>query len=159
MKVWFRRRVVDPLLAQVRQGLSPAGLAWALAVGLGLGTFPVLGTTTLLCVGVGLVFRMNHPALQTANYVAYPLQIALLVPEVRLGEWILGVPRVPLSLGDLVASVRMDPLRTLSAFGATLGHACLGWLILVPALVLGMALVLTPLFRTLARLRGPSGEA
>ncbi|HEX9009762.1 MAG TPA: DUF2062 domain-containing protein [Holophagaceae bacterium] len=157
MKAWFRARVIGPLAAQVRQGLSPSGLAWGLAVGLGLGTFPVLGTTTLLCLGVGLAFRMNHPALQTANYLAYPFQIALLVPEVRVGAWILGTPRVPLSLSGLAASARVDPLRTLSTFGTTLGHACLGWLVLVPPLVLVTALVLTPLFRALARFRGPSG--
>jgi uncharacterized protein (DUF2062 family) len=158
MKAWFRRRVMEPLLAQVRQGLSPAGLAWGLAVGLGLGTFPVLGTTTLLCVGAGLAFRMNHAALQTANYLAYPLQLALLVPEVRLGEWLLGAPRVPLSLGSLVGLVRAEPFGGLRALGTTLGHACLGWLMLVPPLVVVGALGLTPLFRTLARLRGTSRE-
>lgn len=158
MKARLRRRVVDPLLTQVRQGLSPAGLAWGLAVGLGLGTFPVLGTTTLLCVGVGLVFRMNHPALQTANYLAYPLQLALLVPEVRLGEWVLRAPRMPLSLGSLVASVRAEPLRALAGLGPLLGHACLGWLILAPSAVILVGLLLLPLFRTLARLRGPSHE-
>lgn len=158
MKAWFRRRVVEPLRAQVRQGLSPAGLAWGLAVGLGLGTFPVLGTTTLLCVGAGLAFRMNHAALQTANYLAYPLQLALLVPEVRLGEWLLGAPRASLSLGSLAASVRAQPIGALRDLGATLGHACLGWLLLVPPLVVAAALGLTPVFRTLARLRGSSRE-
>jgi uncharacterized protein (DUF2062 family) len=158
VKARLRRRVVDPLLTQVRQGLSPAGLAWGLAVGLGLGTFPVLGTTTLLCVGVGLAFRMNHPALQTANYLAYPLQLALLVPEVRLGEWVLRAPRMPLSLGSLVASVRAEPLRALAGLGPLLGHACLGWLIIAPPVVILVGLLLLPLFRTLARLRGPSRE-
>jgi uncharacterized protein (DUF2062 family) len=156
MKAWLRQRVVDPLLIQIRQGLSPAGLAWSLAVGLGLGTFPVLGTTTLLCVGVGLAFRLNQPALQIANYLAYPLQLGILLPLVRLGERILGAPPVALSLASLVASARAEPLRTLAGFGVSLGHACLAWLLVVPPLVLVTALALTPLFRALARFRGPS---
>jgi len=156
MKAWMSQRVVEPLRGQVRQGLSPAGLAWSLAVGLGLGTFPVLGTTTLLCLGAGLAFRLNQPVLQTANYLAYPFQLALLVPLARLGEWILGAPHVPLSLVGLIGSARAEPIRTLVAFGGSLGHACLGWLVVIPPLVLATALALMPLFRTLARLRGPS---
>ncbi len=158
MKAWIRHRVVDPMVGQVRQGLGPRRLAWGLALGVGLGTFPVLGTTTLLCVGMGLAFRLNHPVLQVGNYLAYPLQLALLIPEVRLGERLLGAPSLPLDLGSLAASVRSGPIQALAAFGVSLGHACLGWLLVVPPVVLAAGLGLSFLFRLWFPFRPPTPD-
>lgn len=156
MRTWIRRRAIDPLRAQLRQGLSPAGLAWSLAVGLGLGIFPVLGTTTLLCVAAGFIFRLNQPALQVANYLAYPLQIILILPLVRIGERLLGAQPSTLSLGDLLTSARAEPLHTLAAFGTSLGHACLAWILVIPPLMVVAALALTLLLRLLSKLHRPS---
>src|ERR1700674_5443840 len=54
-----------------------------LAVGLVLGTFPVYGCPTLLCVLASLVLRVNLPALQVVNQLTLPLQIAMLMPLAR----------------------------------------------------------------------------
>jgi uncharacterized protein (DUF2062 family) len=86
MKSFLRRRVADPLLAQLRQGTSPEKLALSAAVGFTLGCFPVVGVTTTLGVAAAVVFKLNHAAVQVANYAAYPLQIALLYPLFRLGR-------------------------------------------------------------------------
>lgn len=135
----------------LRQGLSPGALAAAVAVGLALGVFPVVGTTTLLCAGAALVLGLNPAAVQLANYLAYPLQLALLVPFVRLGERILGLPHAPLALGSLLAGLRSNFLPTLKHFGAHLGHACLAWALVAPVGAALLALLLRPLFGRLAR--------
>jgi uncharacterized protein (DUF2062 family) len=47
---FWRRRVLDPVVFLLAQGLAPDALALSLAVGLVLGLFPIIGATTALCV-------------------------------------------------------------------------------------------------------------
>ena len=70
--------------------LSAENIALILAVGLVLGTFPVYGCATLLCVLASLVLRVNFPALQVVNQLCFPLQLALLMPLARLGSLIVA---------------------------------------------------------------------
>ena len=61
-----------------------------LAVGVVLGTFPVYGCPTGLCLLAALVFRLNVPVLQLVNQLASPVQLALLIPFAKLGARLLG---------------------------------------------------------------------
>lgn len=147
---WFRRRLLDPMAALLRQGLSPQGLAWSLAVGLALGVNPVLGTSTLLCAGAGFSFRLNQPALQLANYLAYPLQLLLLIPFIRVGERLTGQAPLPLSLSVLVHGAKTDAWGTLVSLGSRILPAFLAWALLaLPAMAL-LALALRPVFCAVA---------
>lgn len=56
-----------------------------LAVGFVLGTFPVYGIPTLLCIAAARVLRLNPVALLAVNQLATPVQLALLFPFVRMG--------------------------------------------------------------------------
>src|SRR5262249_17746931 len=60
--------------------------------------FPMAGVPTLLCALAAFVLRLNFPALQVVNNLCSPLQIALLIPFVRLGSRLLGA-RGPARLG------------------------------------------------------------
>ena len=77
-------------LAAVTAGLTPEKVALVIAVGFVLGTFPVLGTATILCAIAALVFRLNMPALQAVNQIVTPAQYALLLPLARLGARVIG---------------------------------------------------------------------
>ena len=80
------------------QGITPLRLALTLALGFAIGCIPVIGIPTVLCAGLALALRLNLPAIQAANYAAMPLQLALIVPFVRLGRWI--VLRTFRAVGD-----------------------------------------------------------
>ena len=82
---WWQRRVVAPIVQQLRQGITPQKIALTLALGGVLGIFPILGATTLLCGIAGVWLRLNQPIIQLVNYLVYPLQIALLIPFYRAG--------------------------------------------------------------------------
>src|SRR5271169_2441589 len=69
----------------LRQGISPRRLALTLALGFAVGCIPVLGIPTVICAALALALRLNLPAIQAANYLVMPLQLALIVPFVRLG--------------------------------------------------------------------------
>jgi uncharacterized protein (DUF2062 family) len=108
------KAVRSRLAASVR-GLSGDSLAIVLAVGLVLGTFPVYGCPTVLCLLAALVLRLNAPALQLVNQLYSPLQLVLAIPFARLGERILGSPATPSN-------------NILSRFGELTLQAIAGWL-------------------------------
>ena len=76
MASFLQHRIVEPLMAMLRQGTTPRKLSCSLACGVVCGLFPVLGTTTMVSAGVALAFGLNLPAVQLVNYLIYPLQLA-----------------------------------------------------------------------------------
>jgi uncharacterized protein (DUF2062 family) len=67
------------------QGVSPQKLALTISLGVFIGTIPVLWGSTLICALLAFLFRLNQLSIQAANYLAYPLQIVLIVPFYRIG--------------------------------------------------------------------------
>lgn len=148
------RRFRALLLAQLRQGTTPEALALAIALGLTIGIFPILGATTLLCAVAAQRLALNQPVIQAVNYVAYPAQLALLLPFYRAGEMAFGVPHLPMSIPALVAAFRADPLAFVRAYGATGLRGVAVWCAVAP--LLGLALYAgarTPLRAAARRLR------
>lgn len=129
---FLRRRLVEPLLALLKQGTSPERLSLSIAFGVTLGVFPILGSTTLLCFAAGVVFRLNHPALQLINYVVYPLQIPLILVFVRLGENLLGASPMTFSPLALADEFRAGPAEFLKEFGLTGLRAVFAWSVVSP---------------------------
>jgi uncharacterized protein (DUF2062 family) len=149
----LRARLLDPLARQLTQGVSPARLALALALGIVLGTFPVLGATTALCALAGVALRLNQPAIQVANYVAYPLQLALLVPLFRAGARLFGAPPVPFTLDEVKAAFARDAWGTIATYAGANLRAVVAWALVAPVAAAALRLALRPL---LARLRLPA---
>jgi len=81
------------------EGMSSDKISLSIALGVALGIFPVLGSTTLLCAIAALVLRLNLPAIQVVNYLVYPLQLILLAPFYGAGSWLFSDQRLPVSGG------------------------------------------------------------
>jgi uncharacterized protein (DUF2062 family) len=86
---WLHRNILDPLLALLRQGISPDRLALSVAIGVVVGNIPILGVSTILCAVIALAFRLDLAAIQGVQAAMAPTQLLLIIPFVRLGEWIL----------------------------------------------------------------------
>ena len=127
------RAAVSRLTASVC-ALSPDSLAIILAVGLVLGTFPVCGCPTVLCLLAVLLFRINAPALHLVNQLVSPLQLALLIPLAKLGERILPSP-------DTASH------NLLSRFAELTLQAIAGWFCLAVPLGILLYLVLSCIVR------------
>jgi hypothetical protein len=74
-----------------------------LAVGFVLGTFPVYGIPTLLCVAAARALRLNPAALLAVNQLVTPIQLALFIPFARVG-WHVPVSVTSPLLWKLVAA-------------------------------------------------------
>ena len=122
-------------------------MAICLALGAGIGIFPILGTTTAICALVALVLRLNLVAIQIANYAVYPLQLLLIIPFLRVGEKLAGASPVPLSVTQIADRFREGLWYALTTLFTSLMHAALGWLVLTPAAVVILWLALRPVMR------------
>ncbi|MDQ2771814.1 MAG: DUF2062 domain-containing protein [Bacteroidota bacterium] len=148
---WFRRRVLDPLLGLLKQGLAPGQLALTVALGITLGLIPLLGATTVLAALLAWRLRLNVAALQLVTHLLTPVQVLLLPLLLRQGALLLGATSgADLSLSavrHLVATNWRAALRLL--WRAELGALAL-WA--VGGVVLGIVLylVLKPVFTHIA---------
>jgi len=138
----LRSRVLLPLQAQLTQGVSPSRLALALTLGLVVGVVPVLGVTTALCAALAVALRLNQPAIQLANYAAYPVQLLLLVPALQAGAWLFGRPAITFSLAQLQAELTADPLGTVGRYLEDTLRAVAAWGLLAPVAGLSLFLIL-----------------
>jgi uncharacterized protein (DUF2062 family) len=133
MRDLFQRRVLLPLRDLLRQGITPEKVALSVACGVVLGVFPVIGATTILCALAAIALRLNLPAIQVVNYVATPLQLALLLPLMRLGESIFRAPRLQFSMAQILEMIRADASHAISTLWVSTMYAIAAWLILAPA--------------------------
>lgn len=148
---FFRRRIVRPIVELLRQGVTPEKMALSLALGVALGVFPVLGTTTALCALAALILRLNLPAIQIVNYFVYPLQIALLIPFFRAGEKLFSAPHLPLSAVQILAAVRASFWGATRFLWTTIWHSVVVWCLIAPVLVGFAYVVLVPVLRRALR--------
>ena len=133
--------------AWLGQGISPQRLAITLALGFAIGCLPVVGVPTLLCAGLALGLRLNLPAMQAANYAAMPFQLALIVPFVRLGEWLFSSAPERAALSGIWLHPSVGGLALQS--GTMVGHTLTAWLVIAAPAVL---LLFTPLTLVLRRI-------
>ncbi len=147
------RRLRSLLAGELRRGLSPHEIALTLAVGLCLAVPPVLGTTTALCALAAVSLRLNQGLIQAVNFLAYPLQLLLLVPFLKAGEWLFGAAHTPLSPGKIMTMARADLPGTISSLWTVTWHGAVVWaLASVPLGLAVYALAKPPLERLAAHL-------
>jgi uncharacterized protein (DUF2062 family) len=146
---WAYRRIALPILALLRRGATPQKLAWSLAAGLLIGCNPLLGSTTILCLAIAFVFRLNIAASQITNHLAYPLQIILVIPFIRLGSRIFHTAPMPLSAKDLLHAARVHPLDLARQLWLWESHALILWAVLATIAIPTIALCLIPLLKRL----------
>jgi uncharacterized protein (DUF2062 family) len=144
---WIYRRGVLPILALLRMGATPRSLAWSIAAGLLIGINPVVGSTTLLCLAVTIRFRLNVVATQIANHAMFPLELALVVPFIRLGSRIFRTAAMPLAPRVLLQAARTAPLSLMRDLWMWLWHAFVLWAAIALIAAPLIALALTPLLQ------------
>jgi len=150
MKDFLQKRLIHPIVQLLTQGITPEKIALSLAFGFMLGLFPVLGTTTLLCLAAAMLFRLNLPAIQLVNILVNPLWFALLIPFIRLGERLFGVPPLAMTASQIVALSNAGLLHSIRVLWLTALRAAAAWLLVGPAGIIILYLILLPMIRRLA---------
>jgi uncharacterized protein (DUF2062 family) len=151
VRAWLRRKIWEPLLTLLKQGLSPSKLALSVSLGAWIAVFPALGVTVLFCTIAAFILRLNMVAIQTANLAAYPLQFVLLLPFFRAGAWLFDSPPLKMSAGEFVSLVTHDPVGAVSRFWVITWEGAAAWALVGLLLVPLAWAVLTPVFTRVAR--------
>jgi len=156
--VW-RRKVVQPTLGFLRQGLMPEKLAFTIALGITLGVTPVLGSTVLLCTLAAIAFRLNLAAIHLVNWLVYPFQLALLVPFYRIGGWLFRTPPAELPVVPILALIRTNVLHAVATLWTVTIRTLAAWL-LVGSIAIGLLyLLLVPVLCAMRKqLRPATGD-
>lgn len=148
------RRGVLPLLALLRMGATPRRLAWSIAFGVLIGINPILGTTTVLCLGFTFGLRLNLVATQLANHAVFPLELLLVIPFIRSGARVFHTQAMPLSPHLFMQAARRQPFGLMHQIWMWAWHAFVLWAAIASVAVPLLALALTPLLaRLLSRVR------
>ncbi len=149
----LRRLIVRPVLQQLTQGVTSPKLAAAIAWGVTLGLFPILGSNTLLTLLVGVPLRLNQPVLQAFKTLAYPLQWSLLLGFYRAGEWLFDRPHVSIHVPTLIEHFFEEPGSFFREYGLTALGGIAVWALVAPLLLGLLYVTALPLVTHLDRLR------
>jgi uncharacterized protein (DUF2062 family) len=140
------KRLIAALLSE---GITPHKIALTVALGVWLGATPVLGTTTVLCALAAVVLRLNLPLIQLMNFLAYPLQLLLLIPFIQAGQWLFHAPPLPFTLAELTALLRTGFWHSLNMLWLYSLHGLVAWLVFGGAVALLIYLGLRPVLGVL----------
>jgi uncharacterized protein (DUF2062 family) len=149
------KKIVQPFIDLLLQGISPRRLALTIALGLMLGVIPVLGSTTLLCTLAAVSLRLNLPAIQLVNGLAWPLQLTLLVPFLRAGAWLFGDRRTTITLNDVGTLIRANVWHAIVTLWTVTMHALVVWLVAACVGTAVLYMVFVPVLNQLWKKVGP----
>jgi uncharacterized protein (DUF2062 family) len=164
----WQRRVVNPVIAQLTQGITPEKIALTLAVGSACALFPILGTTILLCFVVGVILRLNQPLIQLVNALFTVPHIFVVYGLMRLGDTLFGAPRARFTISEFVVrrphtipnlwSILLTLWRDHGLYFHRLGevalHALVAWAIIAPVWIFLIYRLTRPALARAARRRG-----
>jgi uncharacterized protein (DUF2062 family) len=149
---WWQRRLVDPIVAQLTQGLTPHKIALTIAIGSAIAMFPLLGTTALLCLLVGIFMRLNQPIIQTVNLACAPIHIPFIYYSFIWGKRIFGDP-IRFDWRHMFRLLREHPLQFLQDYDQTVYHAVFVWAVLAPFWAAAIYYVALPILRGIEKVR------
>jgi uncharacterized protein (DUF2062 family) len=149
----LRRRVFRRVLYFLKRGITPHKLALSLSLGVTIGIIPLYGLTSLLVTLVVFCFRLNLTATHIAHYTVHPIQILLIFPFLKLGDFIFNNSLLPHSFDQLVTMIRTDIWGTLHHFWLAYLTATAVWFIVSIPLAIVLYKVLFLSFRKLIPVR------
>jgi uncharacterized protein (DUF2062 family) len=124
-----------PIRSQLMQGADASGLALSCGVGAAIAMFPIFGVTTLLCLIVGLIFRLNQPTLQAVNYAMAPVQL-LLIPIFGYAASRLGHEApIDINPASMISSFMSGPLPFIRTYGVLGLKAIFLWSLVAPLVI------------------------
>lgn len=146
---FFKRRLVQPVLNLLKQGMTPHNLAVTVALGTVVGVVPALGLTTILATALAARFRLNIAATVLISYLAQPLQLLFYIPFIRMGIYLFGMSELRLSLDEMQAMFKTDWLEALNKLWLANLAGLSAWALAAAPVGVVLYLLMRPLFGVL----------
>lgn len=152
-RTFWQRRLRDPIVNQLTQGVTPEKMALTLAIGSSFALFPILGTSTLLCFLAAILLRLNQPIIQAVNYICAPFHLPLIYVQLLLGAALFQVEPITFDVVAMNDLFWNDLTEFLHRFGAAALHAIVVWLLLAPLWSAAVYFAIRPILRGIVRVR------
>ena len=142
---------MNPVVGLLRMGADPNKLAWSLALGVVVGVNPLLGSTTLVALGLASVFRLNIVASQVGNHAVYPLEWLLFPVFIKMGDVVFRTDKLPLQGHDLWYAAKHHPWHTTRLLWRWEWHALVVWAVFAAVAAPLIAMASEPVLRKMAK--------
>ena len=132
MKMRNNRNIValkSKISALFKQGLTPRELLKSILVASLFSIIPIVGVTTVLLTILSVKRKLNLPIMIAISYLAWPLQILMIIPFINIGEFIFSIPQSNHSAQEIIASFQESFFGTLSQLSFELLCGFGGWLL------------------------------
>lgn len=149
VKSRLQRWIVNPVLEQLKRGITPEKLSWTIALGFTLGIFPIMGSTSVVCFIAGYFLKLNQGILHLFKSLTYPLHLALILVFIRLGQQLNGVALIKFSIPQMMTQFKDSPARFGRDFGMAALHGIEAWAIAAIVLIPLIRLISLPVLRKL----------
>jgi len=126
---WNFRTLKTKAVALFKQGLTPIQLTQSILVSALISIVPILGVTTILLTVLSLKRKLNLPIMIAISYLAWPLQILMIIPFINIGEFIFSIPQSNHSVEEIITSFQESFFGTLSQLSFELLCGFGGWLL------------------------------
>ena len=111
------------------QGLSAKELSESIIVSILISIMPILGVTTFLITVVSIKGKLNLPIMITLSYLAWPLQILLIIPFIQLGQFVFSLPNSHLTVDEIIYLAQNNFLKMLQQLSFELLCGFGAWLL------------------------------
>ena len=126
---WNFRALKTKTIALFKQGLTPIELTQSILFAALFSIIPIFGVTTILLTAFSLKRKLNLPIMIAISYLAWPLQILMIIPFINIGEYFFSVPQSHHSVEEIIASFQESFFGTLSQLSFELLCGFGGWLL------------------------------
>lgn len=148
---FFKRKLINPLLAVLKAGITPEKLSLTVALGAIIGLIPAFGVTTIIGASVAARFRLNSPILLLISYFVNPIQILIAIPLVKLGIFIFGGAPLRYSLTQVMHMFQKDWLDTINKLWVANLLGIAAWALLSVPLAFMVYYLTLPVFKKVVR--------
>ncbi|PWA05589.1 DUF2062 domain-containing protein [Flavobacterium psychrotolerans] len=118
----------NKITALFKQGLTPKELVQSLIASGLISIIPVIGVSTFMITTLSLKRKLNLPVMLALSYLMWPVQILLILPFIKAGEFIFSVPSNNHTLEEIMGSFQNGFFKTLHHLSFELLCGLGGWL-------------------------------
>ena len=134
-------RAKEKTTALLKQGLTPKELIQSIIVSGLISIIPILGVSTFMITTVSLKRKLNFPVMISLSYLMWPVQILMIIPFIRVGEFIFSVPQHHHTVEEIISSFQSSFFQTLSQLSFELLCGLGGWLFTAVPIAVGICWV------------------
>lgn len=120
-------KLIKKITKLFKQGLTPKELSQSIIVSALISIIPILGVSTFMITTVSLKSKLNLPVMIALSYLMWPIQILMIIPFIRIGQFIFAVPQNHHTLAEIISSFQESFFGTLRQLSLELLFGFGGW--------------------------------